>query len=145
MPAKSQTIPQKNSAPPSLGVFAGVLLGATALGVGAMVFFFNPSTHGFYPVCLFHAVTGLNCPGCGMTRALYALLHGNFLAALKDNALFVALLAVAAAWSARLAGRKMRGQPVTLKIAPKILWLFLGLTVLFGVARNLPGLEWLSP
>ena len=78
MRAESKIIPQKKSATLSPGIFAGVVLGATAIGVGAMVFFFNPSTHGFYPVCLFHSLTGLNCPGCGMTRALYALLHGNF-------------------------------------------------------------------
>ena len=89
MRAESKIIPQKNSAPLSPGIFAGIVLGATAVGAGAMVFFFNPSTHGFYPVCMFHALTGLNCPGCGTTRALYALLHGNLLLALKDNALFI--------------------------------------------------------
>ena len=58
---------------------AMVILGATALGLAALVFFFNPATHHFYPVCQFHRLTGLNCPGCGMTRALFALLHGKFL------------------------------------------------------------------
>jgi hypothetical protein len=141
----AKTIPQKNSAPLSLAVFAGVLLGATALGVGAMVFFFNPSTHAFYPICVFHALTGLNCPGCGMTRALYALLHGNWLQALKDNALFVGSLVLAVIWSARLAVRKMRHQRVTLQIPSKILWLAFMVVILFGVLRNLPGFAWLSP
>src|SRR5258705_13355631 len=108
MSAETKIIPQKPSATMSLGTFAVVLLGATALGVGAVVFFFNPSTHRFYPVCMFHALTGLNCPGCGMTRALYSLLHGNLMAALKDNALFAALLALAAVWGARLAVQKLR-------------------------------------
>lgn len=27
--------------------------------------------------CLFHKATGLYCPGCGGTRAFFALLHGN--------------------------------------------------------------------
>src|SRR5450432_1487151 len=96
MRAETQTVPPKikSAAPPSLGIFAGFLLGATAVGIGAMVFFFNPSTQGFYPVCAFHSLTGLNCPGCGATRALYALLHGNLRLALKDNALFVVLLAM---------------------------------------------------
>lgn len=145
MRAESKIIPQKNSAPLSPGFLAGVVLAVTTIGVGAMVFFFNPSTHGFYPVCMFHSLTGLNCPGCGMTRALYALLHGNLMLALKDNALFVALLAALAVWSARFAVRKMGGQPVTLKIPPRFLWVLLVVAVVFAVARNLPGFEWLSP
>ena len=27
--------------------------------------------------CPFHAITGLRCPGCGISRALAALLHGD--------------------------------------------------------------------
>src|SRR5882757_2270663 len=101
MRTESKIILQKTSTTLSPGVFAGVVFGATAIGVGAIVFFFNPSTHGFYPVCMFHSLTGLNCPGCGATRALYALLHGSLRLALKDNALFVVLLAALAVWSAR--------------------------------------------
>ena len=72
MRAESQPVPPKIHAPPSLPAFAAIVLGAAVLGAGAVVFFFNPSTHGFYPVCLFHELTGLNCPGCGGTRAVYA-------------------------------------------------------------------------
>src|SRR5471030_1085826 len=91
MRAASQAVPPKikNAAQPSLAIFAGVIFGMAIVGALAFVFFFNPSTPGFYSVCLFHQLTGLNCPGCGMTRALYALLHGDFLLALKDNALFI--------------------------------------------------------
>jgi hypothetical protein len=145
MHAETKIIPQKISAPLSPGVFAGVVLGAAAIGVGAAVFFFNPSTHGFYPVCLFHSLTGLNCPGCGATRALYALLHGNLRLALKDNALFVASLAALTVWSTRFISRKIRNQPVNLNIPLKFPWLFLVIAFVFAVIRNLPGFEWLSP
>jgi hypothetical protein len=145
MDAESKIIPQKNSAPLSLGIFAGVVLGATAIGVGATVFFFNPGTHGFYPVCMFHLLTGWNCPGCGATRALYALLHGNVRLALKDNALFVLTLAVLAVWGARFVFLKLKGQPATFNVPPKFLWMFLVVAVIFAVARNLAGFEWLSP
>jgi hypothetical protein len=145
MSAGSKTIPPKISPPWSLGIFAGVVLGATAIGIGATVFFFNPGTHNFYPVCVFHALTGLNCPGCGMTRALYALLHGNVRLALKDNALFMLTLAALAVWTARFAVLKMRNQPAALKMPPKLLWTFLVAAFLFAALRNLPGFEWLSP
>ena len=145
MPAESKLIPQKNSAPLSPGIFAGAVLGATAIGVGAMVYLFNPSTHTFYPVCVFHALTGLNCPGCGMTRALYALLHGNLRLALRDNALFILTLAALAVRGGQFVVRKIRHQPATFNISPNFLWLFLVVAFVFAVVRNLPGFEWLSP
>jgi hypothetical protein len=145
MRAESKIIPQKNSASLSPGIFAGIVLGATAIGVGAMIFFFNPSTHGFYPTCMFHSLTGLNCPGCGATRALYALLHGNFPLALKDNALFVLTLAALAIWSARFIFKKLKNQPATLDVPPKFLWGFVVVAFVFAVIRNIPGFSFLSP
>ncbi len=35
--------------------------------------------------CPFHWLTGLNCPGCGNSRALYALTHLHFAEALRYN------------------------------------------------------------
>jgi Protein of unknown function (DUF2752) len=145
MDAESKIIPQKNSTPLSPGIFAGVVLGAAAIGVGATVFFFNPSTHGFYPVCMFHSLTGLNCPGCGMTRALYALLHGNLRLALKDNLLFVVTLAALAVWGARFVFLKLKNQPATFNVPPKFLWMFLIVAFVFAVLRNLPWFSFLSP
>ena len=145
MPAESKLIPQKISVPLPPGIFVVVVLAATAMGAGAMVFLFNPATHQFYPVCLFHALTGLNCPGCGMTRALYALLHGNLRVALKDNALFILTLGALAVWAAQFVVRKIRHQPTTFNVPPKYLWLSLVIALVFAVVRNLPGFDWLSP
>ena len=41
------------------------------------------------PKCMFHQLTGLYCPGCGATRALSALLHGDIRASLRNNLLLV--------------------------------------------------------
>lgn len=40
-----------------------------------------PSVHSLMhlPPCLFHLISGYYCPGCGGTRAVRALLHGQFL------------------------------------------------------------------
>jgi ABC-type spermidine/putrescine transport system permease subunit II len=46
----------------------------------------------FYPPCLFKKLTGLNCPGCGSSRALHQLMHGNLLPALDYNILVVIFL-----------------------------------------------------
>jgi hypothetical protein len=145
MRAETKKLPPKISPALSPIFFAGVVLTAAMVGVGAMVFFFNPATHPFYPVCMFHAVTGLNCPGCGATRALYALLHGNFALAFKDNALFVCALAALAVLGERFALKKIKQQPATLHVSPFFLWSGLAVALIFTVVRNLPGFEWLSP
>src|SRR5580700_9259192 len=51
-----------------------------------------PTETSFYPRCLSHSLTGLNCPGCGTTRALHALLNGRIVQALAYNPLAFMLL-----------------------------------------------------
>lgn len=138
-----------NPAPPKINPaaarFAGVALAAAALGVAAVVYFFNPATHAFYPVCQFHRLTGLNCPGCGMTRALYALLHGNVFAALRDNALFVLALGALLVRGQWFWVNKLKGRPNGEFVPAHFLWPLLVVALTFTVLRNLPAFAFLSP
>ena len=68
----------------------GLVAGLVALGV--LVSRFPPAQYSFYPVCPIHALTGLQCPGCGATRALAALVRGEFGLAFGLNALFCAVV-----------------------------------------------------
>ena len=145
MRAESQPMPPKISAPPSLTAFAVIVAGAAFASAGAVVYFFNPSTHGFYPICLFHALTGWNCPGCGGTRAVYALLHGHFSLALKDNALAVLLLPAAALRGVWFATKRILHRPVGQFFPAKFLWPLLAVAVIFMVMRNVPVFAFLSP
>ena len=43
--------------------------------------------------CPIRLVTGVSCAGCGMTRALHALAHGEVLRAFSMNPLAISLLA----------------------------------------------------
>jgi hypothetical protein len=45
--------------------------------------------------CMFHEVTGIPCPGCGMTRAVLCLLRGELAEALRLHAM---VIPAAAAW-----------------------------------------------
>jgi hypothetical protein len=45
-----------------------------------------------WPWCAFHAVTGLPCLTCGMTRSAIQFFHGHFLAALRWNPLVFTFL-----------------------------------------------------
>ena len=50
-----------------------------------------------WPRCAFHAITGLPCATCGMTRCGIQFFHGHFLAALKWNPfVFTALCSLTA-------------------------------------------------
>jgi len=44
------------------------------------------------PACPMHAFTGLYCPGCGATRAMHALVHGDFAQAMAMNPAFTLAL-----------------------------------------------------
>jgi hypothetical protein len=108
-----------------------------ALAVVLVLFFLNPETAGVYPVCLFHRLTGLDCPSCGSLRALHALLHGHWASALRDNLMLVVSLPLLAWVGSRLISRKLRGGPAP-AIRPAWLWLWLCAWLAFGVLRNLP-------
>ena len=90
----------------------------------------HPSAWPIQPICIFHAVTGGYCPGCGATRALCALSRGDLPAAWHYNALLVAVLPllVIAAWQPR---RLAQARPVWI-------WTLVLLIGLFTVARNIP-------
>lgn len=139
------TRPPKISPTPTNTRVAIAVVTVAAAGAMAMVYFFNPSAYGFYPVCQFHRLTGLNCPGCGATRAVYALLHGNIGTAVRDNALLVFGLAGAAVRGGWQGLNRLRGRPNGEFFPPR--WLVPLLVVLgvFAVLRNLPAFAFLSP
>lgn len=146
MTDQSPSVPPKIRTAPSFAAWlGGAVLGGVLLGAGALLFFFNPATHGFYPVCLFHELTGWNCPGCGGTRAAYALLHGHWEQALRDNALLVLLPPAAALRGLWLGAKKRLGRPVGPFLPVKALWPLLAAIVVFTVLRNLPAFALLSP
>jgi hypothetical protein len=51
----------------------------------AVLYFANPTTNSLAPKCPFKLLTGFSCPGCGIQRALHALLHGRIIEAAKYN------------------------------------------------------------
>ena len=70
-------------------IFA-VLLAAIVTPLAASVLYaYPPTEYDFYPLCMFHWLTGWHCPGCGATRCLYSLLHGDLEQALAFNPVFV--------------------------------------------------------
>ena len=113
------------------------LAGMSALAF--VVWFFNPSTAGFFPVCPLLSLTGLACPGCGMTRGLHALVHGELLTALDYNLLLPGILFFFGYLFVSLFLTTLRGRGLDFKIFnEKVLWGFFSFALLFTVLRNLP-------
>ncbi len=112
-----------------------------ALLMGLAVLYSNPPEGAsYYPPCLLHHYTGLNCPGCGSTRCVYALLHFRLGEALQKNALAVVALPFLVVSSTRQWWRWLGGTPKPVPV-PQRPWLALSIAIgviLFGILRNLP-------
>jgi hypothetical protein len=104
--------------------------------VGVIFFVFDPTQVSIFPSCMFHRLTGLDCPGCGTQRALHQLLHGNVVAAIRLNAMFIASLPLFAWQGARFVSQKLKHEPANFHF--KWLGFYLAAWIAFGVLRNLP-------
>lgn len=73
-------------------VGVSVTSGVVVLHAGALAFLSarNPYSETIFPPCPILHLTGWQCPGCGGTRAMYSLLHGDVLGSLAMNPLVVA-------------------------------------------------------
>ncbi|MEO8648308.1 MAG: DUF2752 domain-containing protein [Acidobacteriota bacterium] len=119
-------------------IFAAAAAGAFAVG-SAAVWYFDPTTAGFFPVCPLHSLTGFACPGCGLTRGFHALFHGDIATAIGFNAL-VPIVAVGMIYVFILFVRfAATGRPIPIRgLRPGWLWAILIVLCIFGILRNLP-------
>ncbi len=96
------------------------------------------------PGCPFRNLTGLDCPGCGATRAVYALTQGDPARAIDHNVLVIAVLPVLAwawiGWLATTLGRRASSPT----LPPRVSLGLAGVVLVFWIGRNLPGLAWLG-
>ncbi|GAB2507267.1 DUF2752 domain-containing protein [Lysobacter humi (ex Lee et al. 2017)] len=112
-------------------------LAAAALGVGLLLRFDPNAADSLFPRCIFLMMTGLYCPGCGLTRMLHALVHGDPAQAIRMNAMVMAMLpALALMAASELRGRSLLPAAVARRLYDARLWL--GAVIAFGVLRNLP-------
>ena len=89
------------------------------------------------PECNFYKWTGLYCPGCGDTRAVIALMNGDILLSLRQNALIIVLLLILIVLYIELLLKvvfEKRFKSPVLNL--KFLWIFLVLFAVYSVVRN---------
>lgn len=119
----------------------GVLLASVALHLR------DPHQQGSWGFCPWLVLTGTYCPGCGGLRAVNDLTHGDIVAAMSSNLLFVGSLPLLAMlWTRRM----VDGWRGVRRAVPERAWLtgtyvVLALAGVFWVVRNLPFGSWLAP
>ena len=100
---------------------------------------FEPGKTGFFPPCVFRALTGLTCPGCGSTRAMHQILHGHFAAAFMLNPLFLLAIPFLLYALIRYSAAVMRGGvPRPNAVPAPYLYALFVIVVSFWIFRNTP-------
>lgn len=110
-------------------------------------FLYLNKNYGFYIPCLFHKLTNLYCPGCGITRCIVSLLKGNISEAFKYNRLaFILLPFLTIYFIYKIYRYLTNSQDKIIKKIPNIIWIILLIiTILFGILRNIKYFTFLRP
>lgn len=119
---------------------------AVILAAAGLVYWLINRMTGFAVPCIFHLITGLYCPGCGITGMFFSLFQLDFAGAFQHNAAILlaspALLAllVSLLWSYIQTGRirPARWQNI-------LIYTLIAYFLLFAVLRNLPQFAFLAP
>lgn len=88
--------------------------------------------------CMFNIVTGLYCPGCGMTRAVHSLLHFKFYQAVRYNILIILIPPLLIIYLFMDYVGKCELKKVVMII-------MLSIAIFYGIIRNLPSFDILRP
>ena len=122
-------------APHYLALTAAAL--AAAVGVWLLREFDPNAAHSPFPGCMFRALTGYFCVGCGLTRALHALVHGDIARAFSMNPLAMVVLPLMPLMLLHDRGVRPRAlQPLMSVVMTPKLWMIL--LPAYWIARNLP-------
>ncbi len=103
----------------------------------ALLYMLEPGKSAFLPGCPFRALTGFTCPGCGTTRGLHLLLHGNLAAAFQLNPLLILALPFLLYALLNYTNTVLRGKPINRNTLPaSYIWALFGFVIFFWVFRN---------
>ena len=120
---------------------AGVIAQIVAVAAALVLLAHCPPRPNPYFACPLHALTGLWCPGCGATRSLWLLLHGDLAGAFAYHPFFPLAVPVAVGLWARVLRRSWRGEPAPPYRPWDRRWVraVSAAILVFWLLRNLPG------
>ena len=92
---------------------------------------------GFYVPCMFKKLTGLKCPGCGVTHMTYYLIHFQFKEAFYSNPIIfilciAAVLVIPNKWYIYIRYNELKET----KFDKIVMLIFVIALLIFGVLRN---------
>lgn len=98
----------------------------------------DPSKPDFFP-CLTYNYLGIYCAGCGSSRAIHQLLHGNFVLAFRYNPLMLLSMLFFLYAGAKIQINRLLGRtPPRFFATSASVYTALIILVLYTVLRNLP-------
>ena len=97
--------------------------------------------------CVYHELSGLYCPGCGITRATFSLLQLDFYQAIRYNAFVLIIIPLIGLYviGGIYAWLFNKSNFMYNKIPPVIWIIFIVTLLLYGVLRNIPQFSFLAP
>ena len=122
----------------------GVILLAFVVFI-AIYFLGNPSSSAWWLKCPLHALTGWQCPFCGMQRQLHALLHFRIAEAWRLNPvlllsypylLLLLLISVCPSLLTTLRLSPRLRRLLAVGVSDQVLFVFFAALLLWGVVRN---------
>ena len=91
-----------------------------------------------YLPCMFHKITNLYCPGCGLTRMLIAISKGNFYQAFRYNMLLFILFPIFMFFIIDYIYKSLiKKRPLYQKIPDKVYVVIIIILMLFAILRNI--------
>lgn len=97
--------------------------------------------------CVYYELTGIYCPGCGMTRAFLSLLKLDFYQALRYNAFSIIVAVLLALYIlGGIYGWLFNKINFMEKKIPSLVWIiFIVALLVYGILRNIPQFSFLAP
>ncbi len=97
----------------------------------------------FYIPCIFHKITHLYCPGCGITRMFLSILKLNFYQAFRFNPLMFFMTPFIIIYEIIYYINWI--QDKKFKISKKIWYILLIITIIYTILRNINTFNFLAP
>ena len=121
-----------------------VVIGLVAIAAVILIVLYallDPAKVQFFPRCPFMLLTGLKCPGCGITRMLLSLFRFDFQFALHYNCILLILLPFIVFFLSYWIYRYIRYGSWKSSLPIQIMsWMIVSILLVWGVVRNIIGM-----